>query len=207
MQDISEIRTLSKKLTDTIKITPVTINIISTGWIDRTSDLAAVDFQLDSCVNHNLFFNGVTKELFIHWDHIKIDNDLKGFFKKLIRILKISGTEKIRTFDECYSINISDELVEIKDHINFTSDNPLMGRNSEEIGTRFPDMSQAYLIEDKNLRKVILAGVDDIDVSHRTMELIKHSDAEVYNFSVFWMNILSVHASILFSAVCKVRSR
>lgn len=36
------------------------------------------------------------------------------------------------------------DLVLIKDHINLTGRNPLIGPNQEELGTRFPDMSTAY---------------------------------------------------------------
>ncbi len=36
------------------------------------------------------------------------------------------------------------ELVIISDHINFMGTNPLIGKNLEGFGTRFPDMSEAY---------------------------------------------------------------
>lgn len=36
------------------------------------------------------------------------------------------------------------DLMIITDHINFGFDNPLMGKNFEELGPRFPDMSHAY---------------------------------------------------------------
>ncbi len=35
-------------------------------------------------------------------------------------------------------------LVAIRDHINLQGTNPLMGRNDERFGPRFPDMTQAY---------------------------------------------------------------
>ena len=36
------------------------------------------------------------------------------------------------------------ELMLIQDHINFMGDNPLIGENPKDLGTRFPDMSDAY---------------------------------------------------------------
>ena len=36
------------------------------------------------------------------------------------------------------------DLMIIEDHINLMKNNPLIGKNEEELGTRFPDMSHAY---------------------------------------------------------------
>ena len=36
------------------------------------------------------------------------------------------------------------DLMIIKDHISFFTVNPLLGKNENEIGARFPDMSEAY---------------------------------------------------------------
>jgi purine-nucleoside phosphorylase len=44
------------------------------------------------------------------------------------------------------------DLVTISDHINLTGRNPLVGHNIPELGPRFPDMSNAY---DKELRELI----------------------------------------------------
>lgn len=39
------------------------------------------------------------------------------------------------------------DIMIIRDHINIFPSNPLMGPNNEELGTRFPDMSDAYAPE------------------------------------------------------------
>jgi len=36
----------------------------------------------------------------------------------------------------------------VADHINLTGNNPLIGKNIDELGPRFPDMTSAY---DKDL--------------------------------------------------------
>ena len=41
------------------------------------------------------------------------------------------------------------DIVNIKDHINLTGNNPLIGKNIDELGPRFPDMTNTY---DQNLR-------------------------------------------------------
>ncbi|MGB8424319.1 MAG: purine-nucleoside phosphorylase [Desulfobacterales bacterium] len=47
------------------------------------------------------------------------------------------------------------DLMTIGDHINLTGANPLVGRNEESWGVRFPDMSRAY---DPHLRRLAADG-------------------------------------------------
>lgn len=44
-------------------------------------------------------------------------------------------------------------LVAIRDHINLQGENPLIGPNDEKFGTRFPDMSEAYSKEFREIAK------------------------------------------------------
>lgn len=45
------------------------------------------------------------------------------------------------------------DLMLITDHINLTGTNPLMGRNEDAFGPRFPDMSQVYPVDLLNLAR------------------------------------------------------
>jgi purine-nucleoside phosphorylase len=55
------------------------------------------------------------------------------------------------------------EFMVIEDHINLTGQNPLIGRNDDSLGPRFPDMSEAY---DKKLSQKMLAVLKKIKVKH-----------------------------------------
>ena len=56
------------------------------------------------------------------------------------------------------------DLVVIKDHINLTGRNPLLGPNDDRLGPRFPDMSDAYSQE---LRAVILKTARDLGIEYK----------------------------------------
>lgn len=56
------------------------------------------------------------------------------------------------------------DLVSICDHINLTGNNPLIGPNIEELGTRFPDMSHAYCNE---MREAIAKACQELNYNHQ----------------------------------------
>lgn len=64
-----------------------------------------------------------------------------------IRVLKMLGIKFLLISNAAGNMNMKwqkGELMLIDDHINLLPDNPLRGPNIDELGPRFPDMSQPY---------------------------------------------------------------
>jgi purine-nucleoside phosphorylase len=64
-----------------------------------------------------------------------------------IRVMRALGVEVLIVSNVTGGLNpdwSGGELVQITDHLNLTGDNPLIGPNHEELGPRFPDMSEPY---------------------------------------------------------------
>ena len=71
-----------------------------------------------------------------------------------IRIMKMLGVERLLLSNAAGGINTDfrkGDLVLIDDHINLQTANPLIGKNIDSLGDRFPDMSQPYNAELSNL--------------------------------------------------------
>ncbi|WP_312108906.1 purine-nucleoside phosphorylase [Brevibacillus reuszeri] len=77
-----------------------------------------------------------------------------------IRVMKLLGVETIIVTNAAGGINQSynpGDLMLISDHLNLTFRNPLIGANDDEMGARFPDMSEAYSKELRQLAKSVAA--------------------------------------------------
>jgi purine-nucleoside phosphorylase len=64
-----------------------------------------------------------------------------------VRVLKAIGCETLIVTNACGSMNPDmppGTIVVTTDHINLMGDNPLIGPNDEDLGVRFPDMSEPY---------------------------------------------------------------
>ena len=62
-------------------------------------------------------------------------------------VMRRLGVEHMIVTNACGGVNLDftpGDLMLIEDHLNFTGNNPLMGRNMEEFGPRFADMSKVY---------------------------------------------------------------
>ena len=78
-----------------------------------------------------------------------------------IRLLGMLGAKKLFLTNASGGINPSfaaGTFMIIKDHVSLFIRNPLIGRNFEELGTRFPDMSQAY--DEKLIAKIYEASAE-----------------------------------------------
>ncbi len=64
-----------------------------------------------------------------------------------VRVMKLLGIKSLFLTNAAGGVNLNykkGDLVLLDDHINLQNGNPLIGHNEEELGGRFPDMSQPY---------------------------------------------------------------
>lgn len=67
-----------------------------------------------------------------------------------VRVMKLLGIERLFVSNASGSLNPDYEVADlmiIKDHINLQYENPLRGKNIDELGGRFTDMSEPYDLE------------------------------------------------------------
>jgi len=75
-----------------------------------------------------------------------------------VRVMKLLGIQRLFVSNASGGVNPDFEVGEIMiqdDHINLFPGNPLIGRNIDELGPRFPDMSEPYDPEMIELAKTI----------------------------------------------------
>src|SRR4051812_36918775 len=61
--------------------------------------------------------------------------------------MKMLGVETVLISNAAGGVNANfsvGDLMIIRDHISFFAINPLLGKNEEDMGPRFPDMSEPY---------------------------------------------------------------
>ena len=87
-----------------------------------------------------------------------------------IRVMKLLGIEKLFVSNASGGVNpdfIVGEIMILNDHINFFPGNPLIGKNFDELGPRFPDMSEPYCPEMIQIAKDI-AKENEIRIAEGT---------------------------------------
>jgi len=137
-----------------------------------------------------------------------------------IRVMKLMGIQHLLLSNAAGGINLSfkkGDLVLIDDHINLLSGNPLIGRNLDELGGRFPDMSEPYdvwlkeLVQQKageleiGLKKGVYAAVHgpclETKAEYRYLKII---GADLVGMSTVPEVIAAVHMKLPCAAVSVV---
>jgi len=129
-----------------------------------------------------------------------------------IRVLRLLGVHNLLLSNAAGGVNPNfkvGDLMIIKDHISLFTINPLIGKNEEALGTRFPDMSEPYAFDFIEKAKKIATthhiqlheGVY-VGVTGPTFEtkaeykLIKNIGGDVVGMSTVQENIAAVHAGM-----------
>ena len=80
-----------------------------------------------------------------------------------VRVMAALKAHSVIVTNACGGVDesfVPGDLMLITDHINFTGQNPLIGPNEDEIGPRFPDMSEAYTLTYREVAKEAASQLD-----------------------------------------------
>lgn len=84
-----------------------------------------------------------------------------------IRVFGLIGIKNLILSNASGGVNknfMAGDLMIIRDHINFTGLNPLIGPNDERFGVRFPDMGEAY---SRELIKIAKDAAKSLDIPYQ----------------------------------------
>ncbi len=137
-----------------------------------------------------------------------------------VRVMKLLGVETLLLSNAAGAVNPAygvGDLMIINDHISFFTTNPLMGKNEEALGTRFPDMSEPYskelIAKAKEIAKtnnihvhegVYTAVTGPTFETHAEYRLIKTVGSDVVGMSTVQENIAAIHCGMKVFAVSVV---
>jgi purine-nucleoside phosphorylase len=129
-----------------------------------------------------------------------------------IRVLRLLGVQNLLLSNAAGGVNPNyhvGDLMIIHDHISLFTINPLIGKNEEALGTRFPDMSEPYsftFIEKAKAiaaaNKIIVHEGVYVGVTGPTFEtkaeykLIKNVGGDVVGMSTVQETIAAVHCGM-----------
>ncbi len=126
-----------------------------------------------------------------------------------VRLMKFLGVETLLVSNACGGMNPQyrrGDIMLMADHINLLGDNPLIGKNEDELGPRFPDMSEPYnnrlislaegvALENKiKLQKGVYIAVPGPNLETRAeYRFLRSTGADVVGMSTIPENIVANH--------------
>jgi purine-nucleoside phosphorylase len=129
-----------------------------------------------------------------------------------VRVMRDLGAEILIVSNACGGMNPMwdvGDLMLIADHINLLGDNPLIGPNPDELGPRFPDMSEPYDVglqrlalevakeERLTLRRGVYVAVTGPNLETRAeYRFLRLIGADVVGMSTVPEVIVAVHAGM-----------
>jgi purine-nucleoside phosphorylase len=129
-----------------------------------------------------------------------------------VRVMKSLGIKNLFVSNIAGGMNPQyrrGDLMIINDHINMLGDSPLIGKNEEELGVRFPDMSEPYnselismaeeiAMEEKvKIHKGVYVAVSGPNLETRAeYRMLRNFGADVVGMSTIPEVIAAVHAGL-----------
>ena len=129
-----------------------------------------------------------------------------------VRVMQALGVRQLILSNAAGGMNpdyCQGDLVVIRDHINLTGENPLIGSNEDKWGPRFPDMTAAY---DRSLIQLSRRSADGLGIALKSgvyaglkgpsletpaeIRHLKTIGADAVGFSTVMETIAAVHAGI-----------
>jgi purine-nucleoside phosphorylase len=129
-----------------------------------------------------------------------------------VRVMKALGCEVLIVSNACGGMNpqyAKGDIMIIEDHINLMGDNPLIGKNDDRLGDRFPDMCHPYdpelitltqrcaLDEKIACQKGVFVAVPGPNLETRAeYRFLRNIGADVVGMSTVPEVIVGVHAKL-----------